>query len=70
MVLALLNGLRRLVYGCWLDHGPLLRERRGRTYWHRCERCGYTAKILPGQKAKYRRQLPAKVLQMPKRKRA
>lgn len=41
--------LRRLVFGCWADHGAMIRGRDDDGYYHRCDRCGYQVAILPGQ---------------------
>ena len=46
--------IKRLWHGCWFDH-DLVRERKGKSYWLICERCGYGQKILPGQKFKARK---------------
>lgn len=55
MVLAL---VRRFVFGCWLSHVHLRRERREGVYTHVCDRCGCAWAILPGQVERMRSRLP------------
>jgi hypothetical protein len=44
--------LRSLVFGCWLDHANIVRERIGKRYVLRCERCWQIAEILDGGRAR------------------
>lgn len=55
---AAMSFLRRLLYGCWYEHGSLLRERRGKSYVLTCEVCGYE-KPFPEQELRMRSRLNA-----------
>lgn len=48
---------RALFFGCWFEHGEMIRERRKKKYHLVCDRCGTSRVILPGQKLKVRKHI-------------